>query len=57
MKLVHTLLLLYRDNNQEDGQMLKNCLKSLEKSTYKTVVVYNQGTLTDDRVKGRTCGV
>ena len=51
MKLVHTLLLLYRENNPEDGQMLANCLKSLEKSTYKTVVVYNQGALTDDKVK------
>ncbi len=51
MKLVHTLLLLYRDNNAEDSRMLADCLKSLEKSTYETVVVYNQGTLTEDRIK------
>lgn len=44
MKLIHTLLLLVREENEiEDINMANKCLKSLEKSSYKTVVVYNQG--------------
>ncbi len=44
MKLIHTLLFLIRENMlDQDLAIAKTCLKSLEKSTYKTVVVYNQG--------------
>jgi len=52
MKLVHTLLSLFReDRADEDRLFMTNCLKSLEKSTYKTVVVYNQGAMTNDKLK------
>ena len=44
MKLIHTLLLLIREENiLGDISLFVKCLKSLEKSTYRTVVVYNQG--------------
>lgn len=44
MELIHTLLLLIRKENESDDiNLLTKCLKSLEKSTYKTVVVFNQG--------------
>ncbi len=44
MKLIHTLLFLIRNNFIiEDLELANRCLKSLEKSTYKTVVVFNQG--------------
>lgn len=44
MKLIHTLLFLLRENRvNEDLLLAQKCLKSLEKSTYKTVLVYNQG--------------
>jgi len=34
----------------EDLEMAKKCLQSLEKSTYKTVVIYNQGVLSNEQV-------
>lgn len=51
MKLIHTLLFLMReDMTAEDLAMANACLRSLEKSTYKTVIVYNQGYLTNDKL-------
>jgi len=35
----------------QDMKFALSCLKSLEKSTYKTIVVYNQGDLTNDNLK------
>ena len=49
MRLVHTLLFLI--NQPQDILMATNCLKSLEKSTFRTVVVYNQGSWDTDRLK------
>jgi hypothetical protein len=50
--LIHTLLFMLRENRlTDDLAMAKDCLKSLEKSTYHTVVVYNQGFFTGDRLK------
>lgn len=52
MRLIHTLLFLFRENRfAEDIGMASAFLKSLEKSTYKTVVVYNQGYLTNDKLR------
>ncbi len=52
MKLVHTLLFLLREGKEkEDSAMASACLKSLEKSTYKTVVIYNQGGIGGDKLK------
>ncbi|HWP50724.1 MAG TPA: hypothetical protein VN626_03395 [Clostridia bacterium] len=52
MRLIHTLLFLCRENKRlEDFSMIETCLKSLEKSTYKTVVVYNQGCLSNDELQ------
>lgn len=52
MKLIHTLLLLLSENRlQDDLAMAGQCLKSLEKSTYKTVIVYNQGVFSQDMLK------
>lgn len=52
MRLIHTLLLLIVQSRMEqDMKMMKSCLKSLEKSTYKTVLVYNQGCLTNDALR------
>lgn len=52
MRLIHTLLLLCRDDKRaEDFGMIRACLKSLEKSTHKTVVVYNQGCLSNDALQ------
>lgn len=49
MRLIHTLLFLLRkDNAPEDLKMADTLLRSLEKSTSKTVVVYNQGYLTNE---------
>ena len=49
MKLVHTLLfMLTQDRMQQDLQLATKCLKSLENSTYKTVVIYNQGDMSND---------
>jgi len=51
-KLIHTLLFLFRESkSEEDKRIATICLKSLEKGTYKTVVIYNQGYLTDDQLK------
>jgi hypothetical protein len=51
MKLVHTLLFLHREDREEEDRLLTaNCLKSLEKSTYKTIIVYNQGAMTNDKL-------
>lgn len=47
MELIHTLLLLIReDYRRQDLALTERCLKSLEKSAYTTVVVFNQGCLT-----------
>ncbi len=52
MELVHTLLFLMRENRlNEDLELAQKCLLSLEKSTYKTVVVYNQGFWTNEMVE------
>lgn len=52
MKLVHTLLLLLRDGKEkEDGVLASVCLQSLEKGTYKTVVIYNQGNMDGEKLK------
>jgi len=51
MRLVHTLLYLFRENRAaEDSMMTAACLKSLEKSTYNTVVIYNQGIKSSDEL-------
>lgn len=52
MRLMHTLLFLCRENRrEEDFGMVGTCLKSLEKSRYPSVVVYNQGSLSNDELK------
>jgi hypothetical protein len=52
MRLIHTLLFMFRqDRLLEDQAMAVRCLKSLEKGTYKTVVVYNQGFLTNKQAE------
>lgn len=44
MRLIHTLLFMLRPNYiAEDLQLATTCLRSLEKSAYTEVVVYNQG--------------
>lgn len=44
MKLIHTLLFLIRkDHLTEDKKTAELCLRSMEKSSYRTLVVYNQG--------------
>lgn len=48
-RLVHTLLFMI--NQVQDIIMAANCLRSLEKSTHRTVVVYNQGSWDHDRLK------
>lgn len=51
-RLIHTLLLLFRQNQlEEDKKLASECLKSLEKGRYKTVIVYNQGCLNDKELK------
>lgn len=51
MKLIHTLLFLFRENRlSEDIRLASDCLKSLEKSEFKTVIVYNQGCLSGGEV-------
>ncbi|MFT3983881.1 MAG: hypothetical protein QM697_08225 [Lachnospiraceae bacterium] len=45
MCLVHTLLFMFV--RSEDLSLAANCLKSLERSTYKTLVIYNQGSLSN----------
>jgi hypothetical protein len=57
MELIHTLLFFIRENRrEEDLGMAAECLKSLEKSTYKTVVIYNQGCLTNEGLKEYLAG-
>lgn len=52
MTLIHTLLFMIRENRlNDDFAMAKACLKSLENSSYSTVVVYNQGFFTNDTLK------
>lgn len=52
MRLIHTLLFMLRkDNYDNDLKLAGYCLKSLEKSTYKDVVVYNQGLWSNDELK------
>jgi len=52
MRLIHTLLFLFREDRiQEDKILATACLKSIGKSTYKTVVVYNQGYLCYEQLK------
>jgi len=52
MKLIHTLLFLLRENRlTNDLALAKACLQSLEGSAYKTVVVFNQGFFTGDKLK------
>jgi hypothetical protein len=51
MKLIHTLLFLFRpDRYALDIAMADACLRSLEASTHKTVVVYNQGFFTNEQL-------
>lgn len=52
MRLIHTLLFFFRENKlPQDIPMATECLKSLEKSAYKTVVVYNQGCISQGSLK------
>ncbi len=52
MKLVHTLLFLQREGKENEDSILTSvCLKSLEKSTYRTVVIYNQGIMDNERLR------
>ncbi len=52
MSLVHTLLFMFRHKYaMEDTQLASNCLKSLELSSYKTVVIYNQGEMSNEALK------
>lgn len=51
VRLIHTLLCLFRaDRLEEDLIMADECFKSLEKSTYRTIVVYNQGCFTNNQL-------
>lgn len=51
MELIHTLLFFIREKSLEhDLDMIGRCLKSLEKSTYTTVVVFNQGCLSNEEL-------
>ncbi len=44
MELIHTLLFMIRENmSEQDLFLTERCLRSLEKSKYNTVLVYNQG--------------
>lgn len=52
MELIHTLLFLLRENSlQADVAKAEKCLKSLEKSSYKKVIVYNQGFWSNERLQ------
>ncbi|HWQ78763.1 MAG TPA: hypothetical protein VN381_08090 [Anaerovoracaceae bacterium] len=51
MKLVHTLLFMLRRDQPKDLPLAAECLKSLANSTYRTVVIYNQGDLSNDSLK------
>jgi len=49
---VHTLLFFLRENSLAlDLARAEKCLKSLEKSTFKTIVIYNQGFWDNDRLQ------
>jgi len=49
LKLIHTLLFLLRpEKYSEDIDLARACLKSLEKGSYLTLVVYNQGPLSNE---------
>lgn len=49
--LIHTLLFMVTPENREEHmKKAARCLKSLEKSCYKTVVVYNQGYLSNEQL-------
>jgi len=49
---VHTLLFFLRENSlASDLARAEKCLKSLEKSTFKTVMIYNQGFWDNDRLR------
>lgn len=49
MEVVHTLLFMLRKTHEgEDLLKARNCLQSLEKSTYTKVIVYNQGYWSND---------
>lgn len=51
-ELVHTLLLLFREQYLfEDKKLATKCLKSLEAAQYKSVVVYNQGCLSNKELE------
>lgn len=49
MSLVHTLLFMF--NQAKDMPMAISCLKSLESSSYTTVVICNQGSLSNEQVE------
>ncbi len=52
MKLVHTLLFLTVESRlAQDMALAESCLRSLEKSTYHTVVVYHQGCLPEEALR------
>ena len=52
MKLVHTLLFMFRkDHSLEDISLATICLKSLSSSTYKSVIIYNQGDMSNEALK------
>jgi hypothetical protein len=52
MKLIHTLLFMLRpDRISEDMALAGRCLKSLEKGSYKTLLVYNQGPLSNEELE------
>jgi len=52
MKLAHTLLFLVRENHRdEDMAMMEMCLHSLEKSAYPSLILYNQGCLSNEEAK------
>ncbi len=52
VKLIHSLLFLIRENRlTDDLKLASDCLKSLEGSTYKTAVVFNQGIFSGEKLK------
>jgi len=51
-KLVHTLLFFLREHALEEDLLRANkCLKSLEKSCYKSVIIFNQGFWSNKQLK------
>lgn len=51
-ELVHTLLLLFRNEHlSEDQELAMTCLFSLEEAKYKTVIIYNQGYLSNQELE------